>query len=235
MQKLVIIGGSHAFWEISELVNDINKISPTYQIIGVLDDSPSLKGKIYNDLVVEGPVEKARTYDADVKFVFAIGSHRTRMLRPLILERLAIPEERFVTLIHPSAKIFSTAVVEHGCIVHYGSVIFNHTIVEPFSVISANCVIAVGNFIGRGTLFGSSITTTTGVKTGPYSFIGSGTLIGEQVEIGPGAQIGMGSVVLKNIPAGAFVLGTPPRMLDKIEVPQAIINQWEHTKKENNL
>lgn len=231
MQKIVIIGGSHAFWEISELINDINRIKPSFEIIAVLDDSPLLQNKTYGTLTVKGPIEKAKEYSDDVKFVFAIGSHRTRLIRHSILERLGIPDERFVTLIHPSAKIFSSANIKYGCIVHYGSVIFNHTIVEPFSIISANCVIAVANHIGRGSMFGSSITTTTGVKTGSYSFVGSGSLLGENVEIGPGAQIGMGSVILKNIPAGAFVLGNPPRLLDKSEIPKTILDHWENEKK----
>ena len=33
MQKLVIIGGSNAFWEISELIDDINKVQNKYKII----------------------------------------------------------------------------------------------------------------------------------------------------------------------------------------------------------
>ena len=47
MQKLVIIGGSNAFWEISELIQDINKIENRYEIIAVLDDNPGLIGNKY--------------------------------------------------------------------------------------------------------------------------------------------------------------------------------------------
>jgi acetyltransferase-like isoleucine patch superfamily enzyme len=231
MQKLVIIGGSNAFWEISELIEDINEISLKYKIVGVLDDSPSLIGKVYNDLIVDGPLEKAKNFEDDVKFVFAIGSFKTRLIRESILTRLGIEEERFQTIVHPSAKVFSTAQIGYGCIIHYGTVIFNHTIVESFSIIAANCVIAVSNYIGRGALFGSNITTTTGVKVGSFSFVGSSTSIGEFVTIGPGAQIGMGSLVLKDIAPGVFVLGTPPRMLDKVEVPAVILNDWEEKLK----
>ena len=235
MQKLVIIGGSYAFWEIFEIIQDINLKQPTYEIIAVLDDNPSLQGLKYNNLVVEGPIEKARDYSDDVKFIFAIGSFRTRIVRSEILKRLNIADDRFETLIHPTAKIFSTAMVKHGCIIHYGTVIFNHTIVESFSVIAANCVIAVGNYIGRGALLGSNITTTTGVKIGSYSFIGSSTSVGENVEIGPGAQVGMGSLILKDISPGIFILGNPPRMLDKIDVPTSILENWEKDKGTNNI
>ncbi len=230
MQEIVIIGGGYAFWEIHELIEDINEKSPRYKVIGILDDNTALHGTSLKEIPVLGPVAKAKTLPASVKFIFAIGSFRTRIIRSKILEALQLPEERFETLIHPTAKVFSTAKVGHGCIIHYGTVVFNHTRIESFAIIAASCVIAVNNLIGRGSLMGSSITTTTGVKVGPYSFIGSGTNIGENVEIGPGAQVGMGSLILKDVKEGIFVLGNPPRMLDKIDVPADIIQEWEVTK-----
>lgn len=235
MQKIVIIGGSHAYWEIKELISDINSVKNTYEVIGVLDDDKSLIGKKYDGITVDGPIDKATEYGEDVKFVFAIGSFRTRIIRSQILARLNISDERFVTLIHPTAKIFSSSIVKHGCIIHYGTVIFNHSVVECFSVIAANCVIAVGNYIGRGALFGSNVTTTTGAKIGSYSFIGSSSSIGENIEIGPGAQIGMGSLILKNIVPGSFVLGNPIRVLDKIDIPESIITEWDLNKEKNKL
>lgn len=235
MQKLVIIGGSNAYWEIEELINDINSIKPTYQIVGIYDDNETIIGSNFNGIVVNGPIEKVKQYSNDVKFIFAIGSFKTRLIRADILKRLNISTDRFETLVHPSAKIFSTAKVGKGCIIHYGTVIFNHTIIDDFCVIAANCVIAVGNFVGKGALFGSNITTTTGVKIGSFSFIGSSSSIGEFVEIGPGSQIGMSSLILKDIKSGSFVLGNPPRLLDKIDVPLDIIEEWENFKIENNI
>ena len=73
MQKLVIIGGSNAFWEISELINDINHVQKKYEIIAVLDDSTKLIGKQYNNLIVEGPVEKAKDFPEDVKSTPFVG------------------------------------------------------------------------------------------------------------------------------------------------------------------
>jgi len=70
MQKLVIIGGSLAYWEISELINDINEQKPSYEVIGILDDNAALQGLKYHQHVVDGPIDKAKEYPADVKFIF---------------------------------------------------------------------------------------------------------------------------------------------------------------------
>jgi sugar O-acyltransferase (sialic acid O-acetyltransferase NeuD family) len=234
MQKIVIIGGSNAYWEIDELIKDINSIQPTYEIVGIYDDNIALVGKDFNGVLVDGPIEKVKNCQSDVKFIFAIGSFKTRLMRSDILKRLDIPISRFETLIHPSAKIFSTAKVGNGCIIHYGTVIFNHTQIEDFCVIPANCVIGVDNLVGKGSLFGSNVTTTTNVKIGNYSFIGSSASIGENIEIEPGAHVGMGSLILKDIKAGAFVLGIPPRVLDKVEVSDEIISEWNALKNKHN-
>lgn len=230
IKKLVIIGGSNAFWEISELISDINAVEKKYEIIAVLDDNPSLIGSKLGEFEIDGPVVKASNYPDDVNFIFAIGSFRTRLIRHEIFQRLNISINRFETLIHPSAKIFSNAEVGPGCIIHFGTVVFNHTRIEPLCVIAANCVIAVSNILGKGCLLGSNITTTTGVKIGSYAFIGSSTSIGEYVEVGPGAQIGMASLLLKNIPEGSFVMGNPPRLLDKVVVDNEIIESWNQIK-----
>ncbi|MFC2097384.1 hypothetical protein ACFLSI_03515 [Bacteroidota bacterium] len=232
MQKIVILGGSNAYWEINELISDINYVNECFEVIGILEDNQSLIGKTFNGITIDGPLEKAKHYPDDVRFVLAIGSYRTRLLRAQIIERIGLPDDRYETLIHPTAKVFSTAAVKSGCIIHYGSIVFNHTVIEPFSIISANCVIAVSNLIGRGALFGSGILTTTNVKVGSYCFIGSGVKMAESIEVEPGAHIGLGSILYKSVSAGSFVLGNPPRVLDKSHVSSNVIQQWVELKKE---
>lgn len=230
MQKIVVIGGGYAFDEVYELIKDINNVESKYNIIGILDDNEAIHGQEKEGVPILGGTQLAKGYGKDVNFIFAIGSFRTRLIRHEILKRLDIPFERFETLVHPTVKIFSSAKIGHGCIVHYGTVIFSHTIIEPFAVIAANNVIAVANLIGQGALMGSNITTTTGAKIGCYSFIGSSTSIGEHIEIQPGAYVGMGCLVLKKIKAGAFVLGNPPKILNRETVSEEIIDFWNETK-----
>jgi len=230
IQDLVILGASNAFWEIHELIEDINAKHIRYKIIAVLDDNENLWGLKYGNLTVDGPIDKINFFEQNVKAVLAIGSYRTRIIRSGIIQRLNLPLNRYETLIHPTAKIFSTVKVESGCIIHFGTIIFNHSVIDSFSVISANCVIGVDNLIGKGALLGSNVTTTTGVKIGSFSFIASSVSISEGLEVSPGAQIGLGSIIFKNIKAGCFILGNPSRVIDKIEVPTEIINEWEILK-----
>ncbi|MBO3699765.1 hypothetical protein [Roseivirga sp. E12] len=229
--NLVIIGSGYAYWEVYDLILDINQSGrENFNIVGIVDDNESLWGEVFNGVKVIGPLEKVEEYATDVKFVMAIGSHKTLSLRHNLIKRLRLDSSRFQTLIHPSAKVFSTASVGNGCIIHYGSVVFSFATLKPFVIISANCVIAVENLIGQGAMLGSNITLTTGVKIGAYAFIGSSTTIAENVEIGPCAKIGMTSNVFRKIKPGMTIFGNPSKYLGAVPVQEEILEIWEQNK-----
>ena len=228
--KLVVLGAS-AFPELNELIKDINRQNNKYEVIEVLDDNESLIGSKIEGVKVGGPLDKVNQFSHEIKFVFGIGSHKTRIIRNNILERLGLSEDRFETLIHPNAKIYSTATIGTGVIIHTGSVVYNDSIIGPFSIIVANSIIGARNIIGKGSLITSLVSLTTDVKVGSFSFIGTHSSIAEGVEIGPGSMIGMRSFVCRDVSPGSVVFGDPMKIINKEKVPEKIINNWNKFKK----
>ena len=225
LERLIFLGAS-AFTEISEIVRDINHVEPKYEIAGILDDNSSLHGSSVEGSPVLGSLEQVHRHE-DATFVLGIGSYRTRLIRYQILRRLNLPRERFATLIHPAAKIYSSATVAQGCIVHAGALIFNNSVLEDFVMVYPNTVIGARNLLCEGALVTSMVTTTSNVIIGSYSHLGTGSSVAESVKIGPGAQVGMGSLVMKDIPPGVFCLGNPLRFLAKAEVPDELLERWK--------
>jgi len=51
------------------------------------------------------------------------------------------------------------------------------------------------------------------VRVGRSCYIGAGAMIRQRVQIADGALVGIGAVVLRDVAAGATVVGNPARLL----------------------
>ena len=103
----------------------------------------------------------------------------------------------------------------------------------------------MGVVIGETTIIGNDVLIYQGVVLGGTSkekikrhptvednvVIGAGAIVLGNITIGKGAKIGSGSVVIKDVPAGATVVGVPGRIVQDIKrTRQQIEIDLEHGK-----
>jgi len=216
MIELIFIGASTGFHEVDEIVYAINRLRPTYKFVGILDDNANVQNTSLRGIPVIGTLSEARKYKG-AKFVFGIGSLKTRLLRKKILETTGLKETDFESIIHPSAVIDRTAKVGPGCIFHTGVCIGNNAEIGAFTVIAVNTAVGPYVKIAEFAMITSLVVVLTGAKIGKMSFIGSHSLITENVEIGDNVMVGVGTIVSRNLGDGLFVLGNPMRVISKTE------------------
>lgn len=219
LKKIVFLGASTAFYEVSEIIHIINLKQKTYEIIAILDDNIEMNGKLMRGVKVEGALSLASNY-TDAYFVFGIGSMKTRLIRQEILNKINIEESRFISIIHPTAVIDSSAQLGYGCIIHPGVCIGNNVIIDSFAIIAVNTAIGPYAYIGKFAMITSLVAVLSSVKIGKSVFIGSCSCITENIEIGNGSMIGAGTVVSRNLDKGCFFLGNPGRLISRIELPE---------------
>jgi acetyltransferase EpsM len=204
--KIAIIGqGGHC-----KVIEDIIRSNKHFEIIGYFDD----KYEDFNNQngLYFGPVSLARKllqYVDDIRYIVAIGNNK---IRKEIVEKVKISNEFYASLIHKTAIISPSVVIDHGsvvmanAVVNAGTYIGNHSIVNTCSVIEHDN--SLGDFVHispNATLTGS-ITVKEGVH------IGAGAVIIPNLEIGEWSIIGAGATVIHNIPSRCTAVGVPAKI-----------------------
>ncbi|WP_298067008.1 hypothetical protein [uncultured Mailhella sp.] len=207
MKDLYIVGAGGCGREVLSQILDMQAAQgPRWNIKGFLDDTEDpLKGKAC-DYPVVGTIRDYMPAPNDVLLMCIASPQAKQKLVPMLKARGAV----FDSFISPWSFLGRHNHIGEGAIVYGG-----------FSM-SVNCTI--GNFatllyctFGHDVEIGDYCTVSSScgllgyVKAGKGVYMGDGVRVAPHVEIGDGAYLCMGSVVLKNVGAGAKVLGNPAR------------------------
>ncbi len=209
MKDLIIFGASGFGREVAWLVERINKVAPTWKLLGFMDDADDIQGKKINGYEVLGKTADVAKY-SDAYFVCAVGASRTREKIVNNLKSVN-PNIKFGTVIDPSVE--KSDLVSIG----EGSIVCAHTIITVNISIGKHVIINLDCTIGHDAVLKDFVTLYPSVNVSGI------TNIGHAVELGTGMQIiqaksvgdysiiGAGAVVVKDIPEKCTAVGSPAK------------------------
>ena len=208
MNDLIIVGASGFGREVLQIVKDINKKEPTWNILGFIDDNEKALEGYECDYGVIGSIKDHLPKEKE-RFVIAIANPQVKEKVSLQLEEKGAT---FATVIHPTAIIGDFNTLGRGVVVYpYAKVTVNTTI--------GNFVSLLGSNIGHDAIVGDYTTITGMCAINGHTTIGRRVFIGIHVVVAPGriigddAYVGNGSVVITNIKPGYKVFGNPAKKL----------------------
>ena len=213
-KKIIIIGGRGNGTVIASTIEDCKEAGQEVEVLGFLNDNE----KEINQYSVLGPITKEswQKFD-DCYFIYAMSNIKQAYERHQLLKKLEIPENRFATIIHP------TAVVSTNANLGYGVVLMPMVLVSPNVVIGNHSQMYAQSFIGHDSELREMVFVANNASIGGRVIVENGAHIGsnssilERITIGEYSVIGLASNVLKNVDPFSVVVGNPAKTIKTLK------------------
>ena len=214
-KDIVVLGAAATSHSIMDALESANQLQPTWNILGFVDDNPALHGtEVYGYGVLGGSELVWKPEFRGVSVVIGVANEGQLLVRKTIAERLGLPPERYPVIAHPAASVSPKARLGPGCVILFG------TRCSGGASLGSHVVVLEGSCIGHDCEIASYATVCCHATVGAYVRMGEGAFISTAahlrvgVTVGAESKVGMGSVVLRNVPAGKTVFGNPAAVLD---------------------
>jgi sugar O-acyltransferase (sialic acid O-acetyltransferase NeuD family) len=213
MNPIVIIGSGGYAQEVLWVIDDINSVQPTWDVLGFVDPgNPQRKGQHLYDRPILGGFDDVGDLPDKVFFACGIGAPAARRKECLAAEQL---QWQPATLIHPS--VIQAKYVEVGP----GTVIGAGCILAPYAKIGRHCAINLQVTVGHDDRVADFCVLSPGVRLSgnvvleDEVFIGTNAVVYLGRRVGAGASLGANSFLVTNLAAGLSALGNPASSFGK--------------------
>ena len=211
MKEIVILGAGDFGKEVAWLIEEINKISPKYIILGYLDDDEAKIGQIINGYECLGPVSYLTELNKN-HHACAVIANQNGDIRKKFVDMF--PEfEDWETLVHPSVNISDSSKIGKGCVICASGNVSVNTVIKDFCLFNISVTIGhdceIGNYVSI--MSGSCISGHVQIKDGAY--LGTNSTVVPGMKVGDHSKVGAGSVVIRNVKDNITVMGVPAKQL----------------------
>lgn len=209
MKDLIIFGASGFGREVAWAVERLNKVTPTWNLLGFMDDADDIQGTEVNSYKVLGKTSDVGNYP-DAYFVVAVGASRVR--EKIVSNMMTInPGIKFGTVIDPSVEMSNLVTIGEG------TIICAHTIITVNIEIGFHVIINLDCTIGHDAILKDYVTLYPSVNVSGITNIGHAVELGTGMKIIQGKSIGdysivgAGAIVIKDIPGKCTAVGSPAK------------------------
>ena len=207
IRDLVIIGTGGFAREVLWLFRKIENFSTKYNVLGFVDNTPGLKGKLIDGLNVIGDDKWLMGHSKEVCAVICIGNPKTR--KHVYNELKQNSNICFPTIIADDVNYSESVDFGQGCIVCLSNVLTVNVKIGEFVIINLDCTVGHDAVLDDFVTLNPSVNVSGHVHIGTCTEIGTGVNIVQGRNVGENVVIGAGSVVVRDIPSNCTAFGVP--------------------------
>lgn len=210
MKDILIFGAGGFGMEVAWLIEDINCLKPTWNLLGFLDEDEKKWGlnkygfNVLGDLICLGSLPRP------LAIAVAIGAPQRRKS---LVEMLRNENIEFPPLTHPSVIMSKTVKISEGVIIAAGSVLTVEIEIGTHTHIDTACAIGHEARLGAYVRLNPSVSIAGNVTLNDGVYVGSGATIIQGLTIGSNTVVGAGTVVVRDLPDNVVAVGNPARVI----------------------
>ena len=202
MRDLLILGGGVHGAEMVEIVERVNRVQPTWNLLGFLTHDDGHDGEMRNGVPVLGGPSCLTAY-ADACL---LPDYEWPRDYPL-------PRERLVTLIDPTCFVSRTAQIGQGTVIYPNCFIGLNAHLGDYVVCLSGCIINHDDVLEDRVTLASGVSLAGGVHVEEDCYLGQACTVRQNLHIGRNSLVGMGAVVVKDVPPNSVMAGNPAQRM----------------------
>lgn len=207
MKDLAIYGAGGCGREVACLINRINKMEPTWNLIGFFDDGKAI-GDCNEYGHVVGGLNELNDWNKPLCVVFAIGSTKivSRLIKSISNSLLDFPN-----ILSPDAILID----ENNLTMGKGNVVFARSIIScnvhigDFNIFNSMIAIGHDTVIGHCNIFMPATLISGEVTIGNENTFGVSSVILQQIQIGNNTIVGANSLIIRKTKDDKTYMGIP--------------------------
>lgn len=209
MKDIIIYGFGGFGREVACVINHINKIEPTWNLVGFIDDGIEVGTECKYGKVL-GNIDVLNNWKTSVSVVIAIGSPKYLELLPSKITNNLVD---FPNIIAPGVFFFDKESVKmgRGNVVTFGCRFSCNIQMGDFNVLDGCISYGHDVVMGSYNMMFPEVRVSGQTEIGNNNFFGSRCFIAQCLSIGNDNRFGAGSFILRRIKDGGLYMGNPAR------------------------
>lgn len=207
MKDIALFGAGGFGREVACLINLINEVTPTWNLIGFFDDGKPIGDDVTYGKVLGG-IDELNNWEKELAVAIPVATPETLSI---IVSKINNPLITFPNLVAPDVVFFDKKNMKmgKGNIIGTKCAFSTNVTLGDFNLF--NCAIMVGHDtrLGNCNVIMSSVNISGGIEIGDENFFGVQSVLLQYLKVGNHTRVGANSVVIRSTKDGNLYIGNP--------------------------